>query len=753
MLSGASMAENRGCRVLLQRAPRGTPSSTLTLRLRRCFHHHKASRLGASHTFPLHASHHTNLSSRYSRTIHSTPSFRWATSHPPPSLISQDAIALVQSLLSRSGTNVSPRAEPFDQPHTSNAPFSDGLTAAHRDTTRTQPVDPFGEALQAMRNGDTRQLLFRLNVIERMSREELQDAAAKIPRTTFTEFFRALDPLRVARDCDPIDETHTPMGMFKMLNMESRIDDWGVRKLYIRLLQRLLLLMNALQDEGYTLHPEEYISLFRCAGACSDISGAGAIWNNLVSGPALAWQNSEMYTEYIKARFLTEPLYTNYQKITRMVTPRNLHRSRLVLTETRKRRLDHLRMRVRLRMSRLGLNKDQPHVEELMRTLRGNRPAVALFRTVVGIQSFRLDENIMCALLIALGRSGSLRFIGTEILQRYFGIRTPHPFPPEAEGEWARALNTHSETTPRIMPTVRLMRAVVETYGSNAEIGVAVQLVEHLSNKYNIPIPPDVWQELLEWTYIMSTPPAATAWKYAGLHVKVPSLQAVEKIWNAMVSPPHNLLPTFKNYDLLIRSLIGRRSDNLTPALLHMRKAVALYDEQWRQYEAAVFEYTQHLRDGIISSTALLDFERARFKTQRMWYDVSLWCRMFLKRIPSSKNSPVPHPLVPGFIREFRPFLKNPVEYETPTGHVSLVDSAFETFKTTKTDTIMQDMRMKNLRGRWTIPRLRSFKVTVLSTHSLARFKESKLKDPLSLLSPQHDAFLAPIIRPRKATS
>ncbi|KAI8948272.1 mitochondrial ATPase expression-domain-containing protein [Xylaria longipes] len=752
MLSGVLMAESRGCLVLLQRAPRGTPSSILTLRLRRCFHHHKASRLRPSYSSPLDASRHADLSPRYIKTVHSTPSFLYAEPHPLPSLISQDAITLIQSLLPRSDTNVSRGAEPLDQPHTSNAPFSDGLDSAHHDTTGTQPVDPFGGALRAMRDGDTRKLLFRLNVIERMSRTELQDAAAKIPRTTFTEFFRALDPLRVARDCDPIDETHTPIGMFKMLNMESSIDDWGVRKLYTRLLQRLLLLMNALQNAGYTLHPEEYISLFRCAGASSDIFGAGAIWNDLVSGPARLWQNSEMYTEYIKARFLTEPLYTNYQKITRMVIPRNLHRSRLVIPESSKRRLDHLRMRVRLRRFRFNLNKEESHVEELMRTLRGNRPALALFRTVVVTNSFRLDENIMCALMVALGRSGSLRFIGTEILQKYFGIRTPHPFPAEAEGEWARTLNFRSEP-PRIMPTVRLMRAVVETYGSNAEIGVAVQLVEHLSNTYSIPIPLDVWQELLEWTYIMSTPPASTAWETAKLYFKIPSSQAVEMICNAMISPPYSLTPTFKNYDLLIRSLIGRRSDDLTSALLHMRKAIALYDRQCQEYEAAVFEYVQHLRDGIASSAVHLRFERSRFKKQRMWYDISLWCRMFLKRIPFSTDSPVPNPLVPAFIREFRPFLKNPVEYETPTGHISLVDPAIESFRVIKTDTIVQDMPMKTMQGIWTTRRIRSFKVAVLSSHSLATLKPSKLRNPLNLLAPQDDAFFAPIVRSHEVTS
>ncbi|KAI0476649.1 mitochondrial ATPase expression-domain-containing protein [Xylaria cf. heliscus] len=756
MLSGVSMAESRGCRVLLRQAPRGTPSSILTLRLRRCFHRPKACRLRESYALPLDASHNIDLSPRDVRTIHSTPGFRHATPHSSPSLISQGATALVQSLLPLSHTDIARGAEPRDRHRISSTPFGDGSVpapaSAHHDTPGSPPIDPFLGALHAMRHGDTRELLSRLEVIERMSREDLQDAAATIPRTTFTEFFRALDPLRVARDCDPVDESHTPVGMFKMLNMESSIDDWGIRKLYTRVLRRLLILMNALEIAGYALHPEEYISLFRCAGASSDISGAGAIWNHLVSGPVRIWQNSDMYTEYIKARFLTEPLYTNYQKITRMVTPRNLHRSRLTLSGRKIRRLDHLHMRLRLRRLRIGLNKEQQHVEDLMRALRGNRPALALFRTVIWTHSFRLDENIMCTLMIALGRSGSLRFIGIEILQKYFGIRTPHPFPPEAEGEWARTLNHHSEP-PRIMPTVRLMRAIVETYGSNAEIGLAIQLVEHLSNKYSIPIPYDVWQDLLEWTYIMSTPPASTAWETAKLYFKIPSPQAVEMIWTAMVSPPYNLVSTFQNYDLLIRSLIGRRGDDLTPALSHMRRAIALYDEQCREYEAAVFEYTQHLRDDITSSAVLLRFERARFKKQRMWYSISLWCRMLLKRIPFSEDSPVPSLLVPAFIREFRPFLKNPIEYETPTGHVSLVDPAIEMFRSIKTDVVMQDVRMKNMGGKWTNRLLRSSKVAVLSSHSLAEFKPPTLRDPLTLLAPSKHAFVVANMQPDDATS
>ncbi|KAJ8126716.1 hypothetical protein O1611_g6924 [Lasiodiplodia mahajangana] len=605
-------------------------------------------------------------------------------------------------------------------------------------------LGPFQSALSSLRVGDTRRLLAQFKAIERMSREELQEAVAALPRTTFTEFFRAFDPWRVFRECDENDDSYIPLGMVKKLNMVSIVDDWGVRRVYTRLLQRLLTLMSALQGAGYTLHMEEYIALMRCAGACADLSGAKAIWHNMASGPAIAWRNSEIYTEFIKARFLTEDLYTSYQKTMRMITPRNLHRSRLRLSEHSVRRLDGLRLILRSKSAEFGLNKDIEHVEELMRALRGQRPAVKLFLTVTATHSFRLNESLLCTVMIALARSGSLRLIGTDILERYFGIRSPHPFPPEY-GPEARKLEL-SSGPPRIRPTARLMRAVVEAYGSNAEIAVAIQLIEFLSNTYNIPIPQDVWQDLLEWTYVMSVPPASTAWEMANYYAKIPSPQAVEMIWNAMTSHPYNQTPTFKNYNFLIRSLIGRYSNDgdgsLTRVLSCMREAIALYYEHCQEYEASAFEHVQHLRNGVYSSAVKQRFQRARSKKQRMWYDISVWCRMFLKRVPFSKDSPIPNPIIPDFIREFRPFLRNPVEYLTPTGRVSLVDPVIETFRVIEVGQSNLEIPMKNVKGISVRKHRRVPKVVVLSSQSLATFRAASMKEPMKLLAPDMGAFV-----------
>ncbi|KAI1827408.1 mitochondrial ATPase expression-domain-containing protein [Xylaria intraflava] len=757
MFSAIAAAEYHGCHALPQRAPKGTSSSILSLRLRRCFHSREAPRPPIAYAKLLSAPRAINAISCHSRhfqNFNGISGLRYAMTESSSSHLSDDAFAHVQALLARSAASSAAGAKPFNQHHVSgthalndpgvNSGSMSGVTGTDYDASNDL-ADPIRRALLAMQEGDTREVLIQLTAIERMGREELQGLVERLPRTTFTEFFRALDPLRVARDCDPIDDSHTPMGMIKMLNMDSSVDEWGVRKLYIRLLSRLLMLMNALSAAGYPLNMEEYISLIRCAGACSDIRGAKTIWEQMITRPPATWQNTEVYTEFIKARFLTEPLYCGYQKTTRMVTPRNLHRSRLRLSRKKNMRLDTLRLVLRGTKRRLGLNKEVDHVEELMRLLRGSTPALKLFRTVTIGRRFRMDESLLCTLMVAIGRSGSLRLIGTEILTKYFGVRTPHRWPQWTRAENAALGNNFSIGTPRIRPTVRLMRAVVEVYGSNAEISTALRLVEYLSNTYNIPIPTDVWQDILEWTYIMSTPPASTAWKTADWPDKVPSPQAVELIWNAMVGPPYNVVPNFRQYNIIIRSLIGRRAYGQKSEILsHMRAAVALYDEQCREHEAAAFEYAQHLRDKISSSAAILRFERARFKKQRMWYDIADWSRAFLKDLKFSYTSPVPDPLIPDFVREFRPFLKNPIRYATPTGRVSLVDPALETFTFLDDGVIDQVIPMKNDRRKWARLHQRQHKVAVLSSHSLADYKPGMLHNPLNLLAPHRDVFESP---------
>ncbi|KAF3064460.1 hypothetical protein GL218_01833 [Daldinia childiae] len=498
-----------------------------------------------------------------------------------------------------------------------------------------------------------------------MKEAELHAAVASLPRTTFTELLRALDPFVVAKDADPTSQTHISAGAYQMLNLGATIDLWGVRKLYSKLLRQMLVLLSALKASGGILQAEEYIYLVRCAGAAVDPAGVKWIWNEMVRTQTTSWRQSGIYAEFVSARFLTNPLYTGYDKTKRMVTSRSLHNSKFILHWAQIRKMDYLRYNTRLKKLYFGLNKDTKHAEDLIRMMRKDNAARRLYFWIHSRGTY-MTESLACALMVAFGRAGSLQFISANILDRHFGIKIGNI--------------THSMATDirqghsRVKPTVLLMEAIVETYGSNAEIPLALQLVQHLSVTFRIPIPASIWKDLMEWTYIMGSVPLSRGWKAANMFSKVPNAKVVEFIWDMMVSEPYNIQPSFDHYNILIRNLIAR--NQFGRFIPYMREAVDLYNIQNQEYRDAVIEYTQMINEnGVRSSETVHRYQRARFKKATMRYAIQTWCRQFLANVHAfNPTNPLVAVAVPNFISEFKTFMPNPVFYRTSDGYVTLFD-------------------------------------------------------------------------------
>ncbi|OTA76651.1 hypothetical protein M434DRAFT_402479 [Hypoxylon sp. CO27-5] len=319
--------------------------------------------------------------------------------------------------------------------------------------------------------------------------------------------------------------------------------------------------------------------------------------------------------------------------------------------------------------------------------------------------------------MIAFGRAGSLRFIGSNILHAYFGIDLRQLTSNEGQDTQIGSDKRIKSFSYRIRPTVRLMEAVVEVYGSNSEIATAFHLVIYISKTYHIPIPRSIWQDLLEWTYVMGSPPVSTAWRQADMQFKLPTRSAVELIWDAMIS--HQVQPGFEQYDILIRNLLGRHQ--VGKVLPFMRQAVEFYSAQCQEYAEATFEYAQMIKDGIRHSNVVHRYERARFRKSRMWYDIRLWCRKYLSVVRSfNPNNPLTTVAVPDFIREFRPFLPTPAQYRTATGYVSLHDPAQERIYGVRIQHLPIYIPMKKRKKGWWLQFAKIRKLSVLSRHSLA---------------------------------
>ncbi|KAL7625988.1 hypothetical protein AAE478_002757 [Parahypoxylon ruwenzoriense] len=715
----AARVELAGHRALFHAPPGGTPSRIISFHLNR---HSQAT----PHVYGRDASLWGNL-------YHPTRGVATAV-RPSVELISDLELALFRDLLNHSGSRSGDTAAGGPSLDVANTRAGTRDAKSSVGDLLEQLPSPFQRALKALQQRDTRRLLIYLRQICSMEESDLHHAVATLPRTTFTEFLRSLDPLRVARDADPTDQAHISVGILQTLNMESTIDDWGVRKIYLRLLRRVLTLIMALKASGQVLQTEEYIYLLRCAGAASDPAGAKWIWREMDRTQTTEWRQSDAYAEFISARFLTRPLYTGYDKTRRMVLPRNLHRSRLKLSKQRVYKLDRLRFNTRLGKLRFGLNKDVDYAEDIMRMMRKRGAPSRLFHRVLQA-GHRLTEPLLCALMVGFGRVGSLRFVATRILEDYFGIQmTQLTYKEGVDIRSApRDPNRINRVAHRVRPTLHLMQAIVETYGSNGEIALAFQLVDFVSKTYHIDIPLSVWQDLLEWTYIMGAPPASTAWKLAGLPSKVPGPAAVELIWNTMTSEPYGVRPGFEQYAVLIRGLLGRH--HFSRALPYMRDAARLYHAQSTSFEDLALQHVQALRDGVPLRGASHAYERARFRKEHMWYGLNTWCRQLLSktRSYSASSSAAPsHVLIPDFVREFRAFLPNPAQYRTPTGYASLLDPARETPRRVYVRDVPMAVPMRE-RGEYVYRRVKARRLAVVSSHSLARRPTSKL-DPLALL-------------------
>ncbi|KAI1206575.1 uncharacterized protein F4807DRAFT_438476 [Annulohypoxylon truncatum] len=599
----------------------------------------------------------------------------------------------------------------------SNANKTPGIAASSvAESSDSDPVShvtgPLRRVLLALQHGDPLRMFINIRLILEIKPLELQEAIAALPRTTFTQILKGLDPSRISWAIDPTDKFNITAGMAKVLGMESYIDDWGIRSVYVKLLECIKSLVLALQATGQTLQTEEYTYLFRYAGFASDIEAARWFWTDMIKFNTKSWRAKETYDEYMSARFLTKDPYNGYDKTRKVNDPRNLHRSRFRLSRHKIIKLDILRFHVRKRKMYFGLNKSIGHAEDLIRSVRKSGPVARVFSHYL-LQKRGLTPNLLYTAIIAYARVGALRFIGTMILRRYFGICLGRLIYKDD------LLGPHDQITscPSIYrPSLKLMKTIVDAYCMNGEIALACQLVDHISKTQNIPVPMSIWYELLNWTHVLSSPPLTTAWKIADIYWKIPGPSAVETMFNFMVE--RGVQPRFKEYWALIQSLIARHHFSKVVPL--MREAVRLNDTICEEYEEAVLEYAQLVRDGVRVSEAIMRYERLRFLKARTWYDLQTICRQFLLKVRShSLTNPLVTVAVPNFIREFRTFIPNPAHYRTSTGYVELFDPIRDVPQKIRTYRLPMDTPQKHNR-RWFLRRTVVLRTELVHGHSLA---------------------------------
>ena len=118
-----------------------------------------------------------------------------------------------------------------------------------------------------------------------------------------------------------------------------------------------------------------------------------------------------------------------------------------------------------------------------------------------------------------------------------------------------------------LYPTEDLLFTIAHIYGINNDIPRALRIVDIFSRKYTVKINRETWAHLLENTFVL-----------ASYHSRRPNLggaslgklpwEAVENLWNIMVSEPYNIKPSISMWNRRIKSIASRqRLDDMLRAI------------------------------------------------------------------------------------------------------------------------------------------------------------------------------------------
>ncbi len=232
------------------------------------------------------------------------------------------------------------------------------------------------------------------------------ELVADLPPTTFSEFPALSGPLcreQGAGPCaGPGGRGPDPRAEFTALG--QYVNRYGNRVIPTRLLHFLLAVYELRLRNKHRLALGDVVALIRSAGAASDTAMAKRFWHDSEASGYAPWRRTDTYMEFIKARFLTEPLYTQFDPARFRVRPLNLHKMQTVFSGFEFRRLDTLRWNIELdALHRFGQNTHEPYyAEHLTRIMRRVAP-IKKFFTSVALRKHEHDERLLCAAISGAG--------------------------------------------------------------------------------------------------------------------------------------------------------------------------------------------------------------------------------------------------------------------------------------------------------------------------------------------------------------
>lgn len=161
------------------------------------------------------------------------------------------------------------------------------------------------------------------------------------------------------------------------------------------------------------------------------------------------------------------------------------------------------------------------------------------------------NEESFRIVMTALAREGDLETV-QSILHRMWNINVDGL----RKGKDEEALKPkYMDPSNPLRPTANLLFTVAHAFGINNDIPIALRLVDFIARHYDLQIPRETWEQLFEWTFVLSLPRTGVKARTDGTREGELPQQAVANLWNTMTGTAYLIKPTMGMYNHLMRNL------------------------------------------------------------------------------------------------------------------------------------------------------------------------------------------------------
>lgn len=362
---------------------------------------------------------------------------------------------------------------------------------------------------------------------------------------------------------------------------------------YWTVVNRILM---ARQEAGHALSLPTIEHALKWAAAVGNLKEASKLWSRLIASeltPTLACYNAQM------AAHVNNLAFSYHAATTFRVTERSLE----------------MRSHTHRPQNLWGYitNPLQPLAH---RTLKAQ--CLTLFKDLTQKQ-LSPNEETFVTLMTALARSGDIAAV-SSILKSVWNIDVVQL---DAFDEEEVESPTFYEDGHSLRPSAKLLTTIVHAYCINNDATQAWKLLDYTSRNYNLEIPDDAWEELYEWTYVLSVPRGGKKTERGEKDGQL-GVDEMDSLIKLMTDEPYKrkLSPVM----LHLRSRNLRYRHSAGGALETFRESLKLLHESCDrlQLKTSAIEYIARYLDGHLDNGLLSQaFVQAKVEFEQEFCDVA----------------------------------------------------------------------------------------------------------------------------------